>query len=245
MKIVHLWSGGVDSSTMIYYLITKYQPEEMYLLSFNYGQKHTKEVEYSMRHFQELKKRFPTSPVFIYRQVDITSIQDLITKGSLMDKKEKIPYSLPADESQKSTIVPNRNMILLSIATGYAIKVGAQKVTYAAHLNDYPVFPDCRKEFVKALDTAIYLGNLWDKVELEAPFTDLTKDQIVAIGLKLGVPYELTWSCYEGWERPCLSCGACLDRLEAFLKNNAKDPLLTDEEWKKALEIYERMKKKE
>lgn len=79
-------------------------------------------------------------------------------------------------------------------------------------------------------------------MEVEAPFVEMTKAEIVRLGLKLGVPYELTWSCYEGKDRPCLSCGTCLERTEAFLQNDAKDPLLSDEEWERAVEIYEEMK---
>jgi len=126
-------------------------------------------------------------------------------------------------------------MIFLSIAVGYAVKIGAKDVYYAAHRSDQ-IYPDCRKEFVKAMDSAIYLANIYDPVELKAPFVDMTKAEIVALGLKLGVPYELTWSCYAGGERPCLKCGTCVERTEAFLLNNSKDPLLTEDEWKIAVE---------
>jgi 7-cyano-7-deazaguanine synthase len=240
MKIVCLWSGGIDSTTMVYYLVTKYNPEEMHLLSFNYGQKHAKEIESCKKILPNLVERFGYTK-FEHKVVDITSIHELIAKGSLVGDEE-IPHAFYTEETQKSTIVPNRNMILLAIATGYAVKIGAQKVCYAAHYSDYSIYPDCRKEFVKALDTAIYLGNIWDKVELEAPFVDLTKKQVVGLGIKLNVPYHLTWSCYSGLDRPCLSCGTCLERTESFLLNDVKDPALTDEEWEKAVEIYKKCK---
>jgi len=173
--------------------------------------------------------------------VDISSIQRLIAKGALTGDEE-IPEGFYTDESQRKTIVPNRNMILLAIAVGYAVKVGEKEVYYAAHKSDYAIYPDCRKEFVKALDTAVYLATIFDPVEIKAPFVDMTKAEIVKLGLKLGVPYELTWSCYRGEERPCLKCGTCLERTEAFLMNGVKDPALSDEEWRKAVEIYERFK---
>ena len=231
MKSVMLLSGGVDSSTLLYYLLNK--GYEVHALTFHYGQKHSRELESA--------KKLAAKNHIEHRVVDISTIHELISHGALTGS-ESVPKAFYTEESQKITIVPNRNMILLSIAAGYAVKIGAKKVYYAAHKSDYSIYPDCRKEFVKALDTAVYLGNLWTPVEVEAPFVEMTKADIVRLGLELGVPYELTWSCYEGRSRPCLKCGTCLERTEAFLLNNTKDPLLSDEEWERAVEIYEEMK---
>ena len=235
MKCVMLLSGGVDSSTLLYYLLD--EGYEVHALTFYYGQKHSKELESAEKLAEVAKKRGRVE----HTTVDISTIHDLISHGALTGS-DSVPKAFYTEESQKITIVPNRNMILLSIAAGYAVKIGAKKVYYAAHKSDYSIYPDCRKEFVKALDTAVYLGNLWTPVEVEAPFVEMTKAEIVRLGLELEVPYELTWSCYEGKDRPCLSCGTCLERTEAFLQNNAKDPLLSDEEWKRAVKIYEEMK---
>jgi len=235
VKAVLIFSGGVDSSTLLYHLIS--QKYELSALTFVYGQRHSKEVEFAKRLAERAKK----VSEFEHRIVDITSIHELISQGAITGEKA-VPEGFYTEKRQRTTIVPNRNMILLSIAVGYAVKIGAKEVHYAAHKSDYSVYPDCRKEFVKALDTAIYLGNLWSPVELKAPFVDMTKAEIVSLGLKLKVPYELTWSCYRGEERPCLSCGTCVERTEAFLLNGVRDPLLSEEEWAKAVAIYEKLR---
>ncbi len=233
-KAVLILSGGIDSSTLLFYLLENY---EVHALTFYYGQRHAKEIEYAKKIADYAKKMGD----FEHKIVDISSIHDLIAAGALTGS-DNVPKTFYTEETQKATIVPNRNMILLSIAVGYAVKIGAREVFYAAHKSDYSIYPDCRKEFVKALDAAIYLANIWTPVEIKAPFIDMTKADIVSLGLKLGVSYQLTWSCYEGKERPCLSCGTCLERTEAFLLNNVKDPLLSDEEWRRAVEIYQVMK---
>ncbi|TDA27831.1 MAG: 7-cyano-7-deazaguanine synthase QueC [Archaeoglobi archaeon] len=231
MKAVLIFSGGLDSSTLLYHLLSK--GYEVSAVTFIYGQKHSKEIEFAKKLVEKAKEIGKLD----HRIVDISSIHDLISFGAITGN-EKVPEGFYTEESQKVTIVPNRNMILLSIAAGYAVKIGAKEVYYAAHRSDYSIYPDCRKEFVKALDTAIYLGNLWNPVELKAPFIDKTKAEIVELGLRLKVPYEFTWSCYRGEERPCLSCGTCIERTEAFLLNGVRDPLLSEKEWNRAVENY-------
>ncbi|MEM4496754.1 MAG: 7-cyano-7-deazaguanine synthase QueC [Archaeoglobaceae archaeon] len=235
MKAVLILSGGVDSSTLLYHLLNKNY--KVHALTFIYGQRHAKEVEFA----KKIVERAREVGFVEHEIVDITSIHRLICKGAITGD-DLVPAGEYSEERQRITIVPNRNMILLAIAVGYAVKIEAGEVYYAAHKSDYSVYPDCRKEFVKAMDTAIYLGNLWTPVELKAPFVDMSKAEIVSVGLKLGVPYELTWSCYLGSERPCLSCGTCIERTEAFLLNKTKDPLLSDDEWKRAVEIYKNTK---
>ena len=225
-KVVISVSGGMDSVVLLHY-IKKVLNKDPYVLSFYYKQKHgERELECA---------KYQTKQLDIdHKIVDISSINEFIAKGALSGN-EAVPHEHYTSENQKVTIVPNRNMILLSIATGYAVKIGADVVYYAAHSNDKTTYTDCRKEFVKALDSAIYLGNLWTPVELEAPFVDKSKADIVKIGLDLKVDFQQTYSCYEGKERPCLECGTCVERIEAFHKNSVKDPQLTDEEWDKGL----------
>ena len=123
------------------------------------------------------------------------------------------------EEAAKKTVVPNRNMIMLSVAAGYAEAHEIPEVFYAAHKNDSTIYPDCRPEFVQALRPAIRLATAWHPVELQAPFVDMSKAEIVRMGLALQVPYELTWSCYRGEERPCRTCPTCIEREEAFAVN--------------------------
>ncbi len=232
---VMILSGGLDSTTLLWYLCS--EGKEVHALTFNYGQRHSREIEHAKKVVKAARDRgFKVN----HELVDISSISHLIASGALTGKEE-VPHGFYTDEIQKITVVPNRNMIMLSIAAGYAVKIGEKEVYYAAHKSDYAIYPDCRKEFVKALDTAIYLATLFTPVELKAPFVDMTKAEVVGLGLKLEVPYELTWSCYEGGDRPCLKCGTCLERTEAFLVNGVKDPLLNDEEWERAVEEYRKL----
>ncbi len=231
---VMILSGGLDSTTLLWKLC--YEGEKVYALTFNYGQRHKKEIEHAKK---VVKKALEEGFKVKHEIVDISSISPLISSGALTGDSE-VPHGFYTDEKQKITVVPNRNMIMLSIAVGFAVKKGEKEVYYAAHKSDYAIYPDCRKEFVKALDSAIYLATIFTPVELRAPFVDMTKAEVVALGLKIGVPYELTWSCYEGGDRPCLKCGTCLERTEAFMLNNVKDPMLTDEEWKIAVDEYKK-----
>lgn len=227
MKAVSLLSGGVDSSTLLYWLMEE-KYSELYPLTIIYGQKHSKEIDSAKKIAERLK-----IPHLI---VDISSIKPLLKKGALTGEAT-VPYAHYSDETQKQTIVPNRNAILLSLATAYAITNDADVIAYAAHHSDRAVYPDCRQEFVEAFDKAMKLANLYDNPEIKivAPFINMTKAEIVRLGTDMKVPYELTWSCYEGRERSCLKCGTCRERTEAFLLNDLMDPLLTTSEWEEAL----------
>jgi 7-cyano-7-deazaguanine synthase len=230
-KIVAIVSGGLDSSTMLWHLASQ-DYNVLEVLTFNYGQRHSKETTFAKQIVTRFQEKF--GPVH-HQIVDITSIGNLIAKGSLTGK-EDVPHDMYTSETQRSTIVPNRNMIFLSIAAGRALTIGANYIGYAAHASDYSVYPDCRPEFIEQMDKVIQLGNLWDSIHLVAPFQHKTKANIVQIGHDLHVPYEMTWSCYEGLDRPCLECGTCVERAEAFSQNNLIDPTLTKDEWRQALQ---------
>jgi len=239
-SVVAITSGGIDSTTLLWYLHEReYDIKEA--LSFNYGQRHSVELQSAKEVVSTFNQRFEVNVV--HRIVDIRSISELIAKGALTGNAA-VPHEMYDSESQRITIVPNRNMILLSIAGGRAVTLNADYIAYAAHSSDRSVYPDCRPEFIEQLDKALYLGNLWTPIHILAPFQDLTKIQIVELGLRLRVPFELTWSCYTGGERPCLECGTCLERTEAFLANKTRDPALTQAEWDAAKHFLESTRSK-
>ena len=156
----------------------------------------------------------------------------------LTDVSRGVPEGHYAQENMTQTVVPNRNMIFLSIAAGYAEGMGASRVAYAAHSEDHYIYPDCRPEFIESVGTTIKLAT---GVTLIEPFTYKTKAEIVSLGKKLNVPLKLTWSCYKGVDRPCLRCGSCVERTLAFLQVGFPDPALSNAEWNEASE-YARSK---
>ncbi len=215
MKSVVIMSGGLDSTTLLYWVIKQgYEPQ---VLSFNYGQRHRKELEFAKKTCEKLK--------VAHRIVDLSSMHELLQGSALTSEGIKIPEEHYSHESQKATIVPNRNAIMLNIAVGYAISIGAARVFYAAHYNDRAIYPDCRWEFVQSQNVTAKLANNNPELEIIAPFVHKTKAEIVKIGSELGVPFEDTWSCYKGEEKACGVCGTCRERIEAFQLNKLRDPV--------------------
>ncbi len=215
MNAVLILSGGLDSTTMLYKM--RSAGYHIHALTFNYAQRHKKEIDCA---------RNITGLLNIpHKVVDLTRISGLLGDSALLGGKE-VPKCHYTEDAARQTIVPNRNMIMLSIAAGYAEAHEIPEVFYAAHRNDSAIYPDCRAEFVEAMIPAIRLATAWHPVELRAPFINMTKAEIVKLGIDLNVPYELTWSCYRGEEKPCGSCPTCIEREEAFALNNAIDPLI-------------------
>ena len=227
-----LLSGGVDSSTLLYSLHQK--AWECYPLTVDYGQRHRRELLAAL----DVCSRLGLGDR--YKCLDLRSLSSLI--HSALHGFGEIPEGHYTDKSQEATISPNRNMILLSIAAGYAQTLRATNVAYAAHSNDRTIYPDCRPEFIRSVGETIELGT-GGAVELKESFTDFTKAGIVKLGIVLGVPYELTWSCYVGGDRPCLRCGTCLERIEAFQLAGSPDPLLSSFEWSLGLSFLEEFSK--
>jgi 7-cyano-7-deazaguanine synthase len=228
MKAVSLMSGGMDSTTLAYFLQPKY---DLHLLSFNYGQRHKKELEYA----RAIADRMGVQHDVIRLAVEGDSEGDVIwplstvLKGSsLTDEAVPVPDGHYAEESMKATVVPNRNAIMLSIAYGVAVAEGAELVAFGAHAGDHAIYPDCRPEFVEALCKALQIGNAWDDTTpvptVIGPFLDKTKAQIATIGQGLGVPWGWTWTCYKGGEIHCGRCGTCVERREAFRLARVADP---------------------
>ena len=226
MKILVLSSGGVDSTTCLAMAVAEVGAENVLALSVYYGQRHDKEI-------QAAKK------VAEYYGVERMELDlSVIFAGSncslLKQSTEDIPLESYAQQIEEthgehpvSTYVPFRNGLFLSSAASIALSHGCSKIMYGAHADDAAgaAYPDCSLDFVNAMNQAIYLGS-GNQLTIEAPFVSLTKADVVKKGLELGVPYELTWSCYEGGEKPCGKCGTCIDRQRAFEKNGVVDPLL-------------------
>ena len=212
-KIIVVYSGGLDSFTLLNEAIRS--GKDVSALSFDYGQKHNKEL-----HFVE---KFCAQESIDSKIVDVSSIKELFQGSSLTDEID-IPKGHYEDDSMKSTVVPNRNMILISLALGYAVTKEAEEVWFGAHAGDHAIYPDCRPEFVKKMDAVASIAN-YSPIAVKAPYIAMSKTEILAIGLNMQLDYGLTWTCYEGKELACGSCGACHERLESFAANNVIDPI--------------------
>ena len=205
MKKVLIYSGGMDSTVLMYEL--KAQGHEVHALGIDYGQRHGKELGCAAGICNRLRVPF--------RIADLSGLRPLLAGSSQTDDSIPVPEGHYAAESMKATVVPNRNMIMLAMAAGYAMSIGAERVAYAAHAGDHAIYPDCRPEFADALDHAIGLAD-WRKVALERPFVHLAKAEIAALGYALNVPFGDTWSCYKGGSYHCGKCGTCVERREAL-----------------------------
>ena len=228
MKALVLSSGGVDSTTCLGLAIEKYGKENVVALAITYGQLHTKEVEAAEKIADYYGVEFLT--------LDLAKIFQYDTKCSLLKGSEnEIPEESYADQLKKtdgkpvSTYVPFRNGLFLSSAASIALSKDCSVIYYGAHSDDAAgnAYPDCSSAFNNAMRDAIYIGS-GNQLTIEAPFVNSTKADVVREGLRLGVPYELTWSCYEGGDKPCGKCGTCRDRAAAFAANGVADPALQE-----------------
>ena len=213
MKSVLVHSGGMDSTVLLYQLLA--EGDQVKALTIDYGQRHSKEIECARALCGELGVE--------HRVADLSGLVQLLSGSALTSSEVEVPEGHYAEESMKTTVVPNRNMILLSVSAGWAIASKYDRIAYAAHAGDHAIYPDCRPVFAEALDAAIGLAD-WHKAHLHRPFVDLTKADIAALGNQLGVPFEKTWSCYKGLDLHCGRCGTCVERREALHLAEIKDP---------------------
>jgi 7-cyano-7-deazaguanine synthase len=213
-KAVVLLSGGLDSTVLLYSMVGKF---ECYPLAISYGQRHQKEVLAARRVCEARDHNLLLRLCWLNLEV----LRELLP--SALTGVGKVPRGHYEAESMKSTVVPNRNMILLAVAAGYAQGLGAGTVAYAAHSGDHAIYPDCRPDFVTSAMETVRLGT-GDAVILYAPFLHLTKAEIVKLGQRFTVPFEHTWSCYEGGLIHCGVCGTCTERREAFKLAGVPDP---------------------
>ena len=224
MKALVLFSGGLDSSVCLGLAVKEYGAEEVLALSIYYGQKHKKEMLASEKVAAYYGvKRLTLDLGEIFKDSDC----------SLLDSSaEDIPHEEYAEQLKKTngapvnTYVPFRNGLFLSSAAAVALSNGCEVIYYGAHADDAAgnAYPDTSSAFNKAISDAIYIGS-GEELKIVAPFIDKTKAEVVAAGAKIGVPFELTWSCYEGHEKACGVCGTCRDRLRAFELNGMTDPI--------------------
>lgn len=224
MKAMVLFSGGVDSTTCLALAVKEHGAENITALSIGYGQKHSREIEAAKR----LAEYYGVE----WKQLDLSRIFADSDCSLLVGSDEEIPKETYADQLSEtdgkpvSTYVPFRNGLFLASAASMALSLGCDLIYYGPHADDAAgnAYPDCSEEFNNAMSSAVYLGS-GKQLRIEAPFVKKNKKDIVKLGLELGVPYELTWSCYEGGDKPCGVCGTCRDRIAAFEENGVKDPL--------------------
>lgn len=211
--VVVIYSGGMDSFTVLNRAIA--DGHQVHAVSFHYGQRHHRELESAKAVCAQLG--------VAHKVVDIRSINTLLAGSSLTDDID-IPEGDYATSNMTSTVVPNRNMILLSLAIGYAVSIKAGKVYYGAHAGDHDIYPDCRPEFVEAMNAVSQLAN-YEPVEIHSPYLVQSKADILADGLRMGLDYSQTWTCYNGREKACGKCSACRERLAAFAAHGITDPI--------------------
>lgn len=220
MKAVVLLSGGLDSMVCAILAARSYRADQVAALNILYGQKHSIET----RAAREIADCLGLGS---YETVQLAAGLFEGAGSTLVDEETEIPLEpYPEESGPVSTYVPFRNGTLISVATAYALKVGAQAVYFGAHAEDALnwAYPDCTPEFLGAMKNAVWVGT-YHKVRLITPLEWLTKAEIVKLGHELGAPFELTWSCYQGGEEACGACATCLSRLEAFKANRLVDPI--------------------
>lgn len=216
---VIILSGGIDSTTLCYRCV--HEGYNLNALVFRYGQRHHKEVTYAERTCSKLG--------IGCRIVDLTPIKQLLAGSALTDENVPVPSVMSWQkefDTLKTTIVPNRNSIFLSLAIAYAVSTGAGEVFFGAHHSDRGVYPDCRKEFVEMFEKSQRLANDNEELRVTAPFVSMKKSEIVKIGHRLGVDFKDTWSCYAGMDIHCGQCSSCMERKKAFSEACIEDTTL-------------------
>ena len=229
MKALVLFSGGLDSSVCLGLAVKKYGAEEVLALSVYYGQKHDKEMKAS----EKVAEYYGVKRITL----DLGEIFKDSNCSLLQGSSEEIPHEEYAEQLKKTegkavnTYVPFRNGLFLSSAASVALSHGCTEIFYGAHADDAAgnAYPDTSADFNRAMAEAVYIGS-GNELKITAPFIDKSKAEVVKTGTEIGVPFELTWSCYEGHEKACGVCGTCRDRLKAFRLNGLEDPVSYEKE---------------
>jgi len=215
MKVIAIYSGGLDSTVMLKKLLT--DGHSVKALSINYGQRHSQELQHAVAVCSFLNIE--------HRVADLTALKPFLAGSSQTSDDIAVPHGHYAAENMKLTVVPNRNMLMLAVAGAWAISTKSDAVAYGAHAGDHAIYPDCRETFVRPLAEALKNAD-WHPVEIIRPFINMTKSDIVKCGVEVGAPMELSYSCYEGESAHCGLCGTCVERKEAFKEAGVDDPTL-------------------
>ena len=214
-RAVILLSGGLDSTVLAASMLK--DGWKLNALSIDYGQRHRRELDAARSVARFLG--------IAHRQLDLRWFGSLVPASSQTDSTVAVPYGHYAEESMKVTVVPNRNMVMLSIAAAHAIGIEANSIAIASHNGDHAIYPDCREAFMTKFIDCVREGN-WgaDGLQLHRPFINWSKADIARHGHEVGAPLQLTYSCYEGAEIHCGQCGTCVERREAFAVAGVQDP---------------------
>ncbi len=213
MKTVLIYSGGLDSTVLLHKLFAEKSIAEA--ISVNYGQKQKIELDYAKKNCTKLDIKHSIA--------DLSNLAEIFGANALTSKDVNVPNAEYAKDNMSQTVVPNRNMLLLSIATARAIAIKANAVAYAAHSGDHAIYADCTPQFAEAMDKAISLAD-YSKIKLLRPFVNMSKTEIIKLGAELDVDFSLTWSCYKGGEVHCGTCATCQERKASFKEAGVPDP---------------------
>lgn len=227
-KALVLLSGGLDSTTCLAWAVEVLGRDNVTALNTQYGQKHDKEIECA----RKVAEHYGVQMI----ELDLSTVMQYSNCSLLKQSTEEVPHEEYSEQVKKrdgkpvTTYVPFRNGLFLSAAASIAYGIGADCIVCGVHKDDAAgsAYPDCSIAFIDSMNRAIVEGTA-KEVRIIAPFVNHNKADIVRIGLELDVPYELTWSCYEGGEKPCGECGTCIDRIKAFEANGTTDPLMRGE----------------
>lgn len=214
-KSVVLLSGGIDSTVLLAKLVS--EGRSVLAMGVDYGQRHRCEIDAA----RAVCKHFGVK----YRLADLRTLAPFFGKNSLTDSDVSVYEGAYDEAGMKTTVVPARNLILISLATAWAIAEKCDTIAYAAHDGDHTIYPDCRPEFAEKLDAVVQISD-WHRVCLERPFVAMNKAEIVRLGAELNAPLELTWSCYNGGKAHCGKCSTCVERREAFRDAGVPDPTI-------------------
>ena len=225
---VVLLSGGLDSTTLLALALEEF--DRVMALTLFYKQRHVREIEAAM----EVAKYYKV----LHRVVDISNISPLIQGSALTSDDIDVPEGHYTDSTMRVTVVPGRNTIMLSIAYGCALSMNFTSVGISVHSGDHPVYADTRPIFIDAMRKVFAVGD-YQLVEIWTPFVNESKVGIVREGNRLGVPWELTWTCYKGEDVSCGSCGSCRERVKAFIENRLIDPITYAGGWERAVRVAE------